>query len=34
MIAPRETEHEYYVDHRGDLFYIRTNDRAPQLPRS
>ena len=28
MIAPRETEHEYDVDHRGDLFYIRTNDRG------
>jgi oligopeptidase B len=25
MIAPREKEHEYAVDHRGDLFYIRTN---------
>ena len=25
LIAPREQEHEYYVDHRGDLFYIRTN---------
>ncbi len=25
MIAPREREHEYYVDHRGDSFYIRTN---------
>jgi len=25
LIAPRETEHEYDVDHRGDLFYIRTN---------
>lgn len=24
-IAPREHEHEYDVDHRGDLFYIRTN---------
>ena len=25
MIAPREKEHEYAVDHRGDLFFIRTN---------
>jgi hypothetical protein len=23
MITPREKEHEYAVDHRGDLFYIR-----------
>ncbi len=26
VIAPREDEHEYYVDHRDGLFYIRTND--------
>ena len=25
LIAPREHQHEYYVDHGGDLFYIRTN---------
>ncbi len=25
LIAPREKDHEYYVDHRGDTFYIRTN---------
>jgi oligopeptidase B len=25
VISPREKEHEYAVDHRGDLFYIRTN---------
>jgi oligopeptidase B len=25
LIAPREPDHEYDVDHRGDLFYIRTN---------
>jgi oligopeptidase B len=25
MIAPRENEHEYSVDHHGDRFYIRTN---------
>ncbi|MCL2659691.1 MAG: S9 family peptidase [Acidobacteriaceae bacterium] len=26
VIAPRADEHEYYVDHRQGLFYIRTND--------
>ena len=26
VIAPREDEQEYYVDHRDGLFYIRTND--------
>lgn len=25
LIAPREPDHEYSVDHGGDLFYIRTN---------
>ena len=25
MIAPREKDHEYDVDHGGELFYIRTN---------
>jgi len=25
MIAPRETEHEYLVDHHGDRFYILSN---------
>ena len=25
LIAPREHDHEYYVAHRGDAFYIRTN---------
>ena len=25
VVQPRETGHEYYLDHRGDLFYIRTN---------
>jgi oligopeptidase B len=25
LISPREKDHEYYVDHRGDSFYIRTN---------
>ena len=28
MIVPREADHEYDVDHRGDLFYIRTNKGA------
>jgi oligopeptidase B len=28
MISPRETEHEYSVDQRGDLFYIQTNDKG------
>jgi oligopeptidase B len=28
VILPREPEHEYSVDHRGDLFYIRTNQGA------
>ena len=26
VIAPREKEQQYDVEHRGDLFYIRTND--------
>jgi len=26
VICPRQDEHEYYVDHRNDLWYIRTND--------
>ena len=28
MILPRQADHEYDVDHRGDLFYIRTNKGA------
>lgn len=28
IILPRQAEHEYDVDHRGDLFYIRTNKGA------
>jgi oligopeptidase B len=27
-IARRQQDHEYYADHRGDRFYIRTNDRG------
>jgi oligopeptidase B len=26
VIEPRQNEHKYFVDHRGDFFYIRTND--------
>ena len=28
IIIPRQKDHEYDVDHRGDLFYIRTNKGA------
>ena len=28
VIAPREDEHEYSVDHRNGLWFIRTNDRG------
>jgi len=28
MVAPRDHEHEYDVDHHGDSFYIRTNDKG------
>ena len=28
MLLPRRTDHRYFVDHRGDRFYIRTNDHA------
>jgi Protease II len=28
MIVPRRSDHRYFVDHRGDRFYIRTNDHA------
>jgi oligopeptidase B len=28
LIAARTSEHEYHVDHRGELFYIVTNDRG------
>jgi oligopeptidase B len=27
-VAPRRHEHEYDVDHHGDVFYIRSNDRG------
>jgi oligopeptidase B len=28
LVAPREQDHEYDVDHHGDRFYIRTNDKG------
>jgi oligopeptidase B len=28
LIAPRLDDHEYYIDHREDLWYIRTNDQG------
>jgi oligopeptidase B len=28
VIEPRQSEHKYFADHRGDLFYIRTNEGA------
>lgn len=28
IIVPRQADHEYDIDHRGDLFYIRTNKGA------
>ncbi|HZS06816.1 MAG TPA: S9 family peptidase [Blastocatellia bacterium] len=28
VVAPRRDGHEYYLEHHGDLFYIRTNDRG------
>ena len=28
IIAPREDDHEYSIDHRNGLWYIRTNDRG------
>ena len=28
VVVPRTTDHKYFVDHRGDRFYIRTNDHA------
>ena len=31
LIAPREVEHEYYVEHHGDRFFIRTNQGAPNF---
>jgi oligopeptidase B len=28
VLLPRESGHEYYVDHHGDKFYIRTNEKG------
>jgi oligopeptidase B len=28
ILVPRKNDHRYFVDHRGDRFYIRTNDHA------
>jgi oligopeptidase B len=28
VLLPREAGHEYYVDHHGDRFYIRTNEKG------
>jgi oligopeptidase B len=30
-IAPRKRGHEYYIDHHGDEFLIRTNDKGPNF---
>jgi oligopeptidase B len=31
LVAPREKDHEYYVEHHGDRFFIRTNKDAPNF---
>ncbi|MBI1796713.1 MAG: S9 family peptidase [Candidatus Eisenbacteria bacterium] len=31
LVAAREKDHEYYVDHHGDRFFIRTNKNAPNF---
>jgi len=31
VILPREPDHEYFVDHFGGHFYLRTNDGAPNF---
>ncbi|HXA15848.1 MAG TPA: S9 family peptidase [Thermoanaerobaculia bacterium] len=28
VVVPRRNDHRYFIDHRGDRFYIRTNDHA------
>lgn len=28
IVVPRKAGHKYYLDHRGDRFYIRTNDKG------
>ncbi len=32
IISPREDEHEYSIDHRNGLWFIRTNDRGQNFP--
>jgi oligopeptidase B len=32
LVAEREDEHEYSIDHRNGLWFIRTNDHGRQLP--
>ncbi|HKQ58753.1 MAG TPA: S9 family peptidase [Candidatus Eisenbacteria bacterium] len=31
LIAAREKDHEYYIEHHGDRFFIRTNQGAPNF---
>jgi oligopeptidase B len=31
LVAARQKDHEYYLDHHGDRFYIRTNKGAPNF---
>ena len=31
VVEPRRRDHEYWVDHLGDTFFIRTNDGAPNF---
>ena len=31
VVHPRKAGHEYYLDHHGDDFFIRTNDRGPNF---
>ena len=31
LIAPREDDHEYFMEHRNDQWFIRTNDKGPNF---
>jgi oligopeptidase B len=31
LITPREDEHEYFMEHRNDQWFIRTNDKGPNF---
>ncbi len=31
LIVPREDEHEYFIEHRNDQWFIRTNDKGPNF---